>query len=241
MVHPPSDAGNTRDEVPMPPFHPNAMVPRPAPTLPSATGPPRADSMACTTSGGAMGRDRMALSVPSLVSPTTGLMDRTFSMPGWASIHATRASAVRQTHSVQVSRIGVSISPSSSTCVTPSSLPKPLPTKIAAGTRCRNMFPACGRMAVTPVWMESPSSTVVCPTSTPPTSVMALLVPGWKIPGATPSWRARTGVCVCARSAVEASARNTPARTNPRAVNILGLLDGCGAAVRATRIQCTLQ
>jgi hypothetical protein len=86
-----------------------------------------------------------------LVSPTTGLIERTPSMSGCASSHSTMASAARQTHSVQVSRIGVSSSPSSRTCVTPMSLPKPLPTTIAAGTRSRNGLPPCGRIAVTPV------------------------------------------------------------------------------------------
>ena len=45
------------------------------------------------------------------------------------------ASAAFQTHNVHVSRIGVSNSPNSRTCVTPISLPYPLPTYIAAGTR----------------------------------------------------------------------------------------------------------
>ena len=38
-VHPPSDSGRRRDDVPIPPFQPKATVPVPAPTLPSATGP----------------------------------------------------------------------------------------------------------------------------------------------------------------------------------------------------------
>ena len=77
-------------------------------------------------------------------------------MPGCASSQPTIASAARQTHSVQVSRIGVSSSPSSATWVTPSSLPKPLPTWMAAGTRSRKALPGWGRMAVTPVRTESP-------------------------------------------------------------------------------------
>ena len=39
----------TRDDVPMPPFQPNAIVPVPAPTAPSATAPDFADSIACRT------------------------------------------------------------------------------------------------------------------------------------------------------------------------------------------------
>ena len=112
-------------------------------------------------------------------------------MSGRASRWATSASAAFQTQSVQVSRIGVSSSPSSATCVTPTSLPNPLPTWIAAGTRSRKRFPAWGTMAVTPVRIESPSRTVVWPTSTPGTSVIALAGPVGSVPGATPSSRAR--------------------------------------------------
>ena len=187
----------------MPPFHPNATVPVPAPTLPSVTGAGRcADAIARRTSSGVIGRERMALSAPSFVSPTTGLIEPTRSMPGCASSHPTIASAARHTQSVHVSRIGVSSSPSSRTCVTPTSLPNPLPTWIAAGTRSKNRLPACGRMAVTPVRMESPSTTVVWPTRTPATSVIAFNGPGRKTPGATPSARARTRVS-CARDGRE--------------------------------------
>ena len=38
-VCPPNRAGRRREAVPIPPFHPNACVPVPAPTDPSATGP----------------------------------------------------------------------------------------------------------------------------------------------------------------------------------------------------------
>src|SRR5256885_1252450 len=38
-VQPPSIRGSRRLAVPMPPFQPNATVPRPAPTAPSATPP----------------------------------------------------------------------------------------------------------------------------------------------------------------------------------------------------------
>ena len=163
-----------------------------------------------------MGRERMALSPPSFVSPTTGLIDPTPPIPGRASIHSTIASAAFQTHSVQVRRIGVSSSPSSRSCVTPNNFPYPLPTCSAAGTRSKNRFPRCGRIAVTPVRTESPSTTVVCPTITPATSVMALCAPVRKMPGATPRSRARgrTGCCAVApneRSA-ESVARN-PAAT----------------------------
>ena len=115
-------------------------------------------------------------------------------MPGCASSSATSASAARHTQSVHVSRIGVSSSPSSRTCVAPTSLPNPLPTWIAAGTRSKNRLPPCGRMAVTPVCTESPATTVACPTRTPATSVIAFSGPGRNTPGSTPSTRARTRV-----------------------------------------------
>ncbi len=147
--------------MPIPPFQPKATVPAPAPTAPSCTGPSDADSSAETTCSGSIGRERMSLSPPSFVSPTSALSERTPSMPSRASIHSTMASAALQTHSVHVSRIGVSISPSSRTWVTPSSLPKPLPTWMAAGTRDVYGLPPCGRMAVTPVRTSGASTTVV--------------------------------------------------------------------------------
>ena len=64
------------------------MVPVPAPTLPSATAPVSAAASAARTWASVMGRDRMALRKPSLVSPTTGLIDRTPAIPGCSSIHA---------------------------------------------------------------------------------------------------------------------------------------------------------
>ncbi len=44
----------------MPPFQPKARVPVPAPTAPSSTGPPVADSSAAATCSGRMGRARMS-------------------------------------------------------------------------------------------------------------------------------------------------------------------------------------
>src|SRR5216684_7337580 len=58
------------------------------------------------------------------------------------------ASATRGTLKVDVSRIGVSISPSSFTWVEPASLPKALPTKIAPGTFSRNKLRGCGRIGI---------------------------------------------------------------------------------------------
>src|SRR5689334_15847403 len=89
IVHPPNAAGNARDELPIPPFQPKATVPAPAPTLPSVTGPDDAAAIADRTSAAVIGRERMALRVPSFVSATTGLIEWTFSIPGCSSIHPT--------------------------------------------------------------------------------------------------------------------------------------------------------
>ena len=61
------------------------------------------------------GMERMSFSLPSFVSPTTGLIDRTDSIPGCSSIQAVSASAAFHTQSVHVSSRGVSSSPSSRT------------------------------------------------------------------------------------------------------------------------------
>ena len=49
-------------------------------------------------------------------------------------------------------------------------------------------------MAVTPVRIASPSISVMCPTLTPATSVMALSGPSGSTPGVTPISRARTRI-----------------------------------------------
>src|SRR5688572_25327284 len=102
-----------------------------------------------------------------------------------------RASATRGTFRVDVSAIGDSISPSSSICVDPISFPNPLPTKTAPGTFSRKRLPAWGKITVTPVRTFSPRITVVCPTRTPATSVIALSGPVGRIPGVMPMSRAR--------------------------------------------------
>ena len=94
-----------------------------------------------------------------------------------------------------VSTIGVSISPNSTSCVAPVSLPKPLPTASPAGTFSWKRLPAWGKIAVTPVRMSSPSRSVTCPTRTPATSVIVLSGPVGKTPGAMPrSWAPAGGI-----------------------------------------------
>jgi hypothetical protein len=107
----------------MPPFQSNATVPVPAPKAPSRTGPSRAASIAAMASAGFTRRARMSLRKPSLVSPTTALTERTSSLPGWRSVQSIIPAAASGTLSVLVSRIGVSISPSSLIWVEPMNLP----------------------------------------------------------------------------------------------------------------------
>ena len=66
----------------------------------------------------------------------------------------------------------------------------------------RKIFPPWGRMAVTPVLMESPSTTVTCPTLTPATSVMALSGPVGRTPTTTPISRGLWRIWADATSAV---------------------------------------
>src|SRR5215831_11936089 len=119
--------------------------------------------------------------------------------------HRMSASATSGTLKVDVSRIGVSISPNSFTCVGPTSLPNALPTKTAPGTFSRNRLPGCGRMAVTPVCTSLSRTMVVCPTSTPATSVIASSSPVGKMPTLSPKTTARgrtLGVVFCATAVV---------------------------------------
>jgi hypothetical protein len=59
-----------------------------------------------------------------------------------------------------------------------------------AGDLVLKQLPVCGTIAVTPVRTRSPSTTVVCPTRTPSTSVMALRAPRRVTPARLPRSRA---------------------------------------------------
>jgi len=175
--------------------------------------------MAARTSAGLTRSARMSLRPPSLVSPTTAFTLRTSSFPGQASTSATTPSMAAPTASVLVSTIGVSIVPSSCTCVAPASLPKALPTNTPAATLSRNTLPPCGTMAVTPVRIRSPSTSVRWPTRTPETSVMASSRPGGNTPGAMPMSRAR-GLASAAGSAErKAGAPSAPASAARAAID----------------------
>jgi hypothetical protein len=123
----------------------------------------------------------MSLSTPSHVSPTTG---RYQSSPTLRSARAcSRASTSRTwpTLCVLVSPTGELSSPDSATQLSPVTSPLPLSTWYPANNGCADRLPGCGRITVTPVRTgpvpgtsgPSPSISVVCPTSTPGTSVMA--------------------------------------------------------------------
>ena len=78
----------------------------------------------------------------------------------------------------------------------------------------RNRLPECGRMAVTPVRTSPPRMMVVCPTSTPATSVIASSGPVGRMPIFSKSearGRAFEGV-FCAITAAVASKATTAAR-----------------------------
>src|SRR6516162_6302712 len=122
-----------RELVPIPPFQSKARVPVPAPMQPSATGPADAIRIASITSALVTRRARISFKKPSLVS-TTAFTECTCSLPASWRVHSTRPAMPSATERVLVRTIGVSISPSSSTCVAPANLPKPLPTANPAGT-----------------------------------------------------------------------------------------------------------
>ncbi len=120
----------------------------------------------------------MSLTRPSLHSRTSGLtVGRLRPISGFCAI-ARRISATVQaaTPNVLVKRIGVSMRPSSASCIRPALLPKPLSTARPAGTGLRNRSPSCGKIAVTPVRAVF-SRWVRCPTVTPGTSAMVLAGP----------------------------------------------------------------
>ena len=108
------------------------------------------------------------------------------------------ASDTLPTDMVLVRRMGVSSRPHSTTWVRPETSPAPLSTKAPASTLSAKMGSG-GRMAVTPVRTgplpttsgPSPRMSVVWPTRTPGTSVIALSDPVGRCPMAKPSSRSR--------------------------------------------------
>src|SRR5947209_16522563 len=125
----------------------------------------------------------MSLRLPSQVSATMG-SDQSNSRPLCTS-HSITASRTTPTECVLVIITGPPSKPDSSTQVVPVISPLPLSVNQPANTGSPEVLPR-GRIAVTPVRtgpcpttsFPDPATTVVCPTSTPATSVMALSGPG---------------------------------------------------------------
>src|SRR5450631_361593 len=142
----------------------------------------------------------MSLSQPSQVSPTTG-SDHQYpvvSAPPCASRHWMVASRTTPTLCVLVIITGPSRKPDSSIHVVPVISPLPFCENQAAKTGFFRESRPLGSIAVTPVRigplpgcsLPSPEISVVWPTSTPATSVIALRSPGVPSKG-TPRSRAR--------------------------------------------------
>ena len=200
----------------MPPFQPNATVPVPAPTAPSSTGPAFALAIAAVTWSRVTWRPRMSLSVPSLVSPTSAFTERTFSLPGWASVQRTTASTAVPTDErvgeddrrfdraelLDLRRAGelaegVADEHRAGDLVL---------EEIAAVRQDRRHAGADG------VALDERT----CPTRTPATSVMALRGPGVSAPGAIPRSRARGRVRAVRRNLRRRCDHATRAATRQR-------------------------
>src|SRR6266550_1588007 len=155
----------------------------------------------------------MSLSQPSLVSATTGSANAPRSRPCCTS-QAMMASRTTPTLCVLVIAIGPSMNPDSSTHVVPVISPLPFSENQPAKTGSFDRLPR-GMITVTPVRTgpaptfngPSPEMSVVMPTSTPRTSVIAFSGPGVPSNG-TPRSRARGFVCAC-----EAAIGNSTVRT----------------------------
>ena len=120
----------------------------------------------------------------------------------WARAAAsTSASRTTPTLCVFVIPIAPPSIPASRIHSSPVSSPLPLSRCAPAKTGSVQTSPSCGTMAVTPVRTgpepgfngPSPEISVVCPTRTPATSVMASSGPGSMRPMRMPSSRARIG------------------------------------------------
>ena len=122
----------------MPPFHSQQIMPVPAPTAPSATGPAVAPSTAALTSSAEIWVRRASFSQESSHSPTMGMVTRSRPTEGSSSASSsTMASQARPTCIVDVSRIGVSNRPHSHTWIAEVSSPAPLSTATPAGRPSR--------------------------------------------------------------------------------------------------------
>src|SRR5687767_2935536 len=167
----------------MPPLNPWHTIPVPPPTLPSDTAPPLAPSSALMTCSGLTWNPLMSFRPPSYVSATTGSPHGC--IPGLPTCHCRIASRTTPTLCVFVIAIGPSRIPDSCSQVVPVISPLPLSVNQAPKTGSALDFPR-GCTTVTPVLtgpfpttsFPLPEMSVVCPTSTPATSVIASSAPG---------------------------------------------------------------
>src|ERR1041385_6364050 len=163
----------------MPPLNPWHTMPVPPPTAPSGGAPAEAPSRPASTCSGFTWKPLASFKLPSQVSATTGSHHgcRTFFRE---SSHWMIASRTTPTLWVLVIATGPSRSPLSSTQVVPVISPLPLRVNQAAKTGSAFSLPR-GWITVTPgrtgpfppTSFPLPRISVVWPTSTPATSVMA--------------------------------------------------------------------
>src|SRR4029077_9167647 len=159
-------------------------MPVPPPTAPSSTGPPRAVSIAWNTCSGLTWKPLISFSQPSQVSATTGRdhHDSVASAGPCATRQAITASRTTPTLWVFVIITGPSRNPDSSTQVVPVISPLPFCEYQPANEKRSMEWLPRGSTAVTPVRtgplpttsLPLPEMSVVCPTRTPSTSVIAL-------------------------------------------------------------------
>src|SRR5690242_10786193 len=198
-------------------------MPVPPPTFPSATGPPRALSIAAHASCLVTWKPLMSFSPPSHVSATTGRDHSSCCMRPWRTTHSITASRTTPTECVLVIITGPHKKPDSSTHVVPVISPLPFIVNQPAKTGSSDLLPR-GNTAVTPVRtgplptmsFPLPTMSVRWPTSTPVTSVMASRGPGVPSKG-TPRSRARSGCWAAAPRAATSTARRIADVMNRRA------------------------
>jgi hypothetical protein len=166
-------------------------MPVPLPTFPSATGPDAAASSAAYACSGRTCIPLMSFSGPSQVSPTTGRLQKPSPSSRRSTSDAMRASWTTPTECVFVSPMGEVSIPDSRIHSSPVSSPFPFRRCGPAKTGSSQGLPSCGRTTVAPVRTESPSTSVVWPTRTPGTSVIAFNSPVGRVPIRIPSSLAR--------------------------------------------------
>ena len=219
------EPSTTREAVPIPPLKPWHCMPVPLPTPPSATGPPDADSSAAWTCSARTCMPLMSFRSPSYVSPTTGRYQRCSPGASFCTAAVISASRTTPTEWVLVRPMTVVRRPASRIHSSPVSSPFPFSRWQPAKAGSAQGSSAPGTMTVTPVRTgprptssgPSPSMSVVWPTRTPATSVIALSASRRKAadddpevarPGAhvrPPSWRGRPSSGIGSQAAAVAT------------------------------------